>query len=75
MTLNKQSIRSTQTIYLNRSATPSDKLEVITLSENWTEKEEETISLVSLSTLSLLIKYGNKKNKSLKFFPRAFRPV
>jgi len=42
MTLNKQSIRSTQTIYLNRSATPSDKLEVIALSENWTEKEEET---------------------------------
>ena len=42
MTLNKQSIRSTQTIYLNRSATPSDKSEVIALSENWTKKEEET---------------------------------
>ena len=42
MTLNKQSIRSTHTIYLNRSYTPADKLEVIALSEHWTEKEEET---------------------------------
>jgi len=42
MTLNKQSIRSTHTIYLNRNYTPADKLEVIALSEHWTEKEEET---------------------------------
>ena len=42
MTLNKQSIRSTHTIYLNRSYTPADKSEVIVLSEHWTEKEEET---------------------------------
>jgi len=42
MTLNKQSIRSTHTIYLNRSYTPADKSEVIALSEHWTEKEEKT---------------------------------
>ena len=42
MTLNKQSIRSTHTIYLNRSYTPADKSEVIALSEYWNEKEEET---------------------------------
>jgi len=42
MTLNKQSIRSTQIIYLNRSYTPADKSEVIALSEHWTDKEEET---------------------------------
>ena len=42
MTLNKQSIRSTHTIYLNRSYTPANKLEVIALSEHWTKKEEET---------------------------------
>jgi len=42
MALNKQSIRLTQKIYLNGNPTPSDKSEVITLSENWTEKEEET---------------------------------
>jgi len=42
MALNKQSIRSTQTIYLNRSHTPADKLEIIALSEHWNEKEEAT---------------------------------
>jgi hypothetical protein len=42
MTLNKQAIRSTQKIYLNGNPTPSDKSEIITLSEHWTEKEEET---------------------------------
>ena len=42
MTLNKQSIRSTHIIYLNRSYTPANKSEVIALSEHWTEKEEET---------------------------------
>ena len=40
MTLNKQSIRSTQSIYLNGNSTPSDKSEVIALSENWTDIEE-----------------------------------
>ena len=42
MILSKQSIRSTQKIYLNGSATPSEKLEIITFSESWTEKEVET---------------------------------
>ena len=40
MALNKQSNRSTQTIYLNRSHTPADKSEIIALSEHWNEKEE-----------------------------------
>jgi|TARA_R110000744_G_scaffold32700_1_gene76463 hypothetical protein len=42
MALSKQSIRSTQKIYLNRSQTPSEKLEIITLSEGWTGTEVET---------------------------------
>ena len=42
MALNKQAIRATQKIYLNGNAKPSPKLEIITLSEDWTEKEEET---------------------------------
>ena len=40
MTLNKQSIRSTQSIYLNGNSTPSDKSEVIALSEHWIDMEE-----------------------------------
>ena len=42
MALNKQAIRATQKIYLNGSPKPSAKQEIITLSEDWTEKEEET---------------------------------
>ena len=40
MTLKKQTIRSTQKIYLNSDHTPSEKSEIIALSENWSEKEE-----------------------------------
>ena len=40
MALKKQSIRSTQKIYLNKEQTPSGKEVIITLSENWTEREE-----------------------------------
>tara|TARA_B110000977_G_scaffold148197_1_gene187941 strand:- start:71 stop:295 length:225 start_codon:yes stop_codon:yes gene_type:complete len=40
MTLKKQSIRSTQKIYLNNDPKPASKEEIITLSESWTEKEE-----------------------------------
>ena len=46
MTLIKQSIRRTQKIYLNKSQTPSEKAEIITLSEEWTEKEEETFKKI-----------------------------
>jgi hypothetical protein len=40
MTLKKQSIRSTQKIYLNNDPKPASKEEIITLSESWTEREE-----------------------------------
>tara|TARA_R110000803_G_C11729397_1_gene289438 strand:- start:272 stop:496 length:225 start_codon:yes stop_codon:yes gene_type:complete len=40
MALKKQSIRSTQKIYLNGNPLPSEKIEIISLSESWTEKEE-----------------------------------
>ena len=40
MTLNKQSIRSTQSIYLNGNSIPSEKSEVIALSEHWIDMEE-----------------------------------
>lgn len=40
MTLKKQTIRSTQKIYLNSDHIPSEKLEIISLSESWSEKEE-----------------------------------
>ena len=40
MTLKKQSIRSTQKIYLNNDPKRASKEEIITLSENWTEREE-----------------------------------
>jgi hypothetical protein len=40
MTLKKQTIRSNHTIYLNRSESPAEKGEIISLSESWTENEE-----------------------------------
>ena len=40
MTLKKQSIRSTQKIYLNNDPKQASKEEIITLSESWTEREE-----------------------------------
>jgi len=40
MALKKQSIRSTQKIYLNKDQNPSGKEEIIILSESWTEREE-----------------------------------
>lgn len=40
MTLKKQTIRFNHTIYLNKSTTPSEKDEIIKLSESWTENEE-----------------------------------
>ena len=40
MTLKKQTIRFNHTIYLNKSTIPSEKDEIIKLSESWTENEE-----------------------------------
>jgi hypothetical protein len=38
--LKKQSIRSNHKIYLNKSEEPSEKDEIIALSEFWNEREE-----------------------------------
>ena len=38
--LKKQSIRSNHKIYLNKSEEPSEKDEIIALSEYWSENEE-----------------------------------
>jgi hypothetical protein len=38
--LKKQSIRSNHKIYLNKSEKPSEKDEIIALSEEWSETEE-----------------------------------
>ena len=38
--LKKQSIRSNQTIFINRNDKPSSKDEILALSEFWNDKEE-----------------------------------
>ena len=38
--LKKQSIRSNQTIFINKNLRPADKDEILALSEFWTDREE-----------------------------------
>ena len=40
MALKKQTIRSNHKIFIDGSETPSDKEEIISLSEDWTEMQE-----------------------------------